>query len=226
MSVLKFRKLEVEAEVCGQVRVVGWDLEAQVFVIRGVASFPEVVEVFAKLATGGVTSFSGDALQDMAAAVTEEREQSEVDQAVQKLRQDVASGKVPPATTPVSTRPLDKPIDQAIADLKRHEPRPGDPEHRETKVAEDPKAPGQETPKASGEATTSDGELASFANMTKLGQVVKEAQGRGYGTYPELLAYLTKLQDIGDVCPPVDALGKQLEERLKVYCVGKGIPGA
>ena len=70
-------------------------------------------------------------------------------------------------------------------------------------------------------------DLAIFGRFTKLSETVKEIRRRGVEDFTAIVDYCKRLGDLGDVCPPIDALVSQgqLEARLKVHCAGVGVAG-
>lgn len=216
MGIQKVRSLQADATVCGQTRVVEWDIADGVFTISGIRSFPEMVEVLDRLGEGGVS----EAHLAPDEVVGQEDHRQEVAEAAEEVHRAVTAGQVPlamPVTQPTKAGEVRPHFDLPASEKTPPKGEAATPSSSTVKTAASSESSPSSSP-AGGE------DLSVFANMAKFAEVVAEVRKRvAADDYVAIMAYCKKLQDIGDVCAPLDQLGARLEERLKTHLAGKGV---
>lgn len=196
----KFNTFSGEAEVAGQTRTISWD--GDMFCVHGVSSFVEAAEIISFLATGKLTGWTGDALQQMTPGTTTGRTQAATPNEAQ-----------PPKPTPKLS--------------KGEAPSVLPPPPAEEKAA--PAEPAKEAPAAN--PVADDGDTTIFMRLSNLREIVEECQRRGKAPdFETLKAYVLNLKD-SLACPALERIEKTeggpdgLIDRLQTMAFNKNIPG-
>jgi hypothetical protein len=234
MGIQRVKQLTAEAEVCGQTRLISWDVDAEgTFVIVGVKDYEEVGKILRKL----------EAEQPVAEEVASKEQLVAYDnsEAVAEVSSAASRGTIPlavPVTQPVKAEtgfpkfdlPATGMVPKVVDELTQEAQKNGEYDRPKgggaaavsaagsTKVEVSPTSSvsgpqaGETASGVTGSATSSTGpgDLSVFANMTRFADVVAEVRRRLGGSaaneYAVILARCVELQAIGDVCPPLDSL--------------------
>jgi hypothetical protein len=220
MPIMKFKQFTVEAEIAGEMRAVVWD--GRSLEICDVVTMGQAAEIIGRLSAGGTIAFAQQELDKMVEASGAEDAANPAGVAAKQVV-------IVPLATPSGALTVTMATDGMAAVARLEEAKTIPPK------ASAPPAQ-QENLSAAASASAApaspsdgllEGDLSVFGRFTKLSEVVAEVRKRGHENYAAILAYCARLGALGDVCPPIDLLvqGGKLEERLKVHCAGKGVPG-
>lgn len=227
MGIQKLKELRADATVCGQTREINWCEDDGMFVVDGVKSFAEAMELLEALGRGGISEMDPSPPVDVSGMSEEQFK----DYTRRKYGFDAPSMPNPAAdTTPARQAPeeaaaaVKKAAEEIVAkvQLLKQEAAPA-PLEPPSSIELPGTKPSASTSSTAPAASAGGEDYAVFGTHTKLSEVVEEIRKRGHNTYEAILAYCKKLQDMGDISPPIDQYGAKLEERLKVHLSGKGL---
>lgn len=235
----KFVSFKVEAEVCGQVRIVEWDADPGFFIVRGITSMLEAAELIQKLSSGGVAAFGDETIERMVGTsfppLTEEPKKQ---------------AGPPPGTATIPIKQMKDKPPQVAQEVKTESPKESAPTAQPARsdttqpsttppvVSSTPAPIGQPTNGAStsppvGDTAKPGEDWRPFATFTRIGQIV-DGLRQLVGQEANFDTIWIKALDIqaANACPAMNAAMQShgglggLKVRLQTHCAAKKVAGA